>query len=397
MSRYILRALALTACLAAVVAPALSDSIERNSDNPRLNTTKPRGLNALFGGATSTDGPAANQIEAQQTKSIVGERTINITQPEVPDLVPQQQQQPEQQQQQFEAAPQQPAPPPVVEAEPAPRQAAPRNSAASKAAEADWWNETGNPKVFSFRDCISGHARAEAQARPKVNLKSVLADAMNGECKAQFAEVSNALVDRFGSKRGRQMAEELSGSTFVPAVREAVLTVRKEQKVAAQSNRTPARTAAAAAPQPSSPVPVPSPEPQAQPAGTGAVAATANAPAPEPVGPALDVAIAKEELFTCYRTHTDAIGPQPGSDVEMVVDQVLLECSDHTRAFFARLFAAHPMTPAKQAEKMREAIAQNYRPAIAERIKTLRASGVAATRSGGGTSTVVKSVTSTAQ
>ena len=102
-------------------------------------------------------------------------------------------------------------------------------------------------------------------------------------------------------------------------------------------------------------------------------------------------------MFTCYRAQTDALGPQPGKDVDMVVDQVLLECSDHTRAFFTRLFAAHPMSPAKQAEKMREAIAQNYRPAIAERINALRASGVAATPSSGGASTVVKSVTSTAQ
>ncbi len=403
MSGHLLRAVALTACLAAAVAPALSESIDRNSENPRLNTVKPKGLNALFGSGSGTEGPAANELKAQQTKSVVGERTMNITQPEAPDVVPQQPQQQQQLQEQpvqqppfqFEQA--QPAPPPVVEPEPAPRQAAPARPRESKTAEADWWNETGNPKVFAFRDCISGHARSEALARPKLNLKSVLADSMKGECKGQFAAVSSALADRFGSKRGRQMAEELSGSTFVPAVREAVLTVRKEQQVAARSNQPaqPAAQVATASQQAASPVPVPSPEPQAQPAGAAAVATTATAP--QPVGPALDVAIAKEELFTCYRAQTDALGPQPGKDVDMVVDQVLLECSDHTRAFFTRLFAAHPMSPAKQAEKMREAIAQNYRPAIAERINALRASGVAATPSSGGASTVVKSVTSTAQ
>jgi hypothetical protein len=186
------------------------------------------------------------------------------------------------------------------------------------------------------------------------------------------------------------MASELTGSTFVPALRSAVLEVRKEQKTA---QRQQARTQAVAAASQSTGSSQTAQPPQ--PANAPVRTAVAAPPAPQPVGPQLDVAIAKEDMFKCYRGRTDTIGAQPGRSVDEVVDQVLLECSDHTRAFFARLFSAYPVSPAKQSEKMRETIAQNYRPAIAERVEALRSSNVAT--GSGGTSTVVKSATSASQ
>ena len=378
MSQRLLRALALASCMVAMSAPALTDTIERNNDHERVNTQRPKGLLSIWRSDTPDGEAPANQVPAQQTQSVVGERTINITQPQVPDVVPQQATTEPQPQPVEQAAPE-PAPQQVRQAEPAPRK-----SRASKVSEADWWNETGNPRVFAFRDCLSGYARAQAQQHPKLNLKSVLAQAIKGECKGSFADVSDALAARFGKKRSRSMAEELTGSTFVPALRSAVLSVREEQKIANSGQQ---RQAAAA--------PQPSPVPQPQPANAAPQANSSDGATPQPVGPQLDVAIAKEEMFTCYRARTDAIGPQPEKEIDAVVDQVLLECSDHTRAFFKRLFDVYPHPEAQKAEKMRSAIAQHYRPAIADRVKGLRTSSVVNTSSG--SSSVVKSVTSAAQ
>jgi hypothetical protein len=238
---------------------------------------------------------------------------------------------------------------------------------------------------------LSQHVTSQARVRPKVNLKGILAEAIKDECKSSFNGVSAVLAARFGNRRAKQMASELTGSTFVPALRSAVLEVRKEQKTA---QRQQARTQAVAA-APQSAGSAQTTQQQPQPANAPVRPAAAAPAAPQPVGPQLDVAIAKEDMFKCYRGRTDTIGAQPGRSVDEVVDQVLLECSDHTRAFFARLFSAYPVSPAKQSEKMRETIAQNYRPAIAERVEALRTSNVAT--GSGGASTVVKSATSASQ
>jgi hypothetical protein len=108
----------------------------------------------------------------------------------------------------------------------------PGRSRDSEVSESDWWKDTGNPKVFAFRDCISGYARAQARVRPKVNLQGILAEAIKGDCKSSFSNVSAVLAERFGSRKAKQMASELTGSTFVPALRSAVLDVRKQQKAA---------------------------------------------------------------------------------------------------------------------------------------------------------------------
>ena len=392
MSQGILRALTCAVCIVAIPATALSESAERNTRD-RGDVRPSKSIMSIFNGSgDDSASPAYNTLPAQQTPSVVGDTSINIKQPEIPDDALQQSNQPA-------PAPEPPVqaapdPAPVQQAQPEPRQQTRSRSASSAGNEADWWKDTGNPVVFTFRDCLSGYSRAQALQHPKLNLKSVLASAIKGECKQQFDAVSLALADRFGSKRGRKMAEELSGSTFVPAVREAVLNVRQEQNVASGGKRT---QTAALAPAPAAPAPAAQP----QPASTGS-AQTAAAAAPVPgqpqaVGPHLELAIAKEEMFTCYRTRTDQAGPQPAKPVDAVVDQVLLECSDHTRAFFKRLFEVYPHPQGQQADKMRDAIATNYRPAIASRVEQLRAGNTAAPASGTASSTVLKSATSASQ
>jgi len=360
------------ACLTGT-SSAWAEGIER-SGSDRVNTVKPRGIQAF----TGTKPTGANEIPARQTVRSVGGRTINITQPTVeggvqPVVVPQQVQQPTVQAgpRQLQAA--QPALKPVKRKKRTSTRK--RRKKKSRVSEARWWSKTGNPKVFAFRDCISAYARSQAQKIPKLNLQSVVSKSIKSECDKSFSSMSKVLAARFGGKKSRKVAKELTGSTFVPAVREAVLKVREEQKLAAAS--TPPEPAAAVVGQTTA-------------GQTTATASLAPVPAPQPapIGVEAQLELAKEEMFSCYRDAADRVAPQSNQPVDAVVDNVLLECSDNTRAFFERLFAVYPHSPSAQAERMRTAISDNYRPAIEKRVSAIRSTGASVQK---------QKITSTAQ
>lgn len=358
------------ACIAGA-SGAWAENIERSSEE-RVNTVKPRGIQVF----TGTEPTGANEIPARQTVRSVGGRTINIAQPTVEGGV-----QPAQtvQQPAVRSGPQQlQAAQPAVKPAKRKKRASTRKRRKKRArvSEAKWWRDTGNPKVFAFRDCISTYARARAQKIPKLNLRSVVARSIKTECKRSFGSMSKVLAARFGGKKSRRMAKELTGSTFVPAVREAVLKVREEQKLAAAAANPPVPAAAE-----------PFPQPQAGEQTTASLAPAAVAP-PQPITVEAELELAKEEMFSCYRDATDRTAPQSTQPVDAVVDNVLLECSGNTRAFFKRLFAVYPHSPSAQAERMRSAISNNYRPAIEKRVTAIRSTG---------TSVQKQKVTSTAQ
>lgn len=337
---YRFSAFAVTAivCLAGI-SGAGAESIER-SGNDRINTVKPRGLQAFTGSKPT----GINEIPAKQTVKSVGGRTMNIAQPSVP------------------AGVQQPAPQQVQAAEPtraptkktATRKRVKKSSGVS---EAQWWRDTGNPKVFAFRDCISAYARSQANKTLKLNLQSVVSRSIKRECDKSFSSMSEVLAGRFGTENSRKIAQELTESTFVPAVREAVLAVRKQQKqAAAAKNRKP--------------------EPAGQPVNKLATAPQPVPAQPVPISKEAELELAKQEMFSCYREAADRVAPQRNRPVDAIVDNVLLECSGNTRAFFKRLFAIYPHSPSGQADRMRAAISDNYRPAIAKRVTAIRATGV---------------------
>lgn len=359
------------ACLAGS-SGAWAESIERSSED-RVNTVKPRGIQAF----TGTKPTGANEIPARQTVRSVGGRTINIVQPTVEGGV-----QPAQTQQQAQQPAVRSGPRQLQAAQPAVKPAKRKKRTSTRkrrkkktvrVSEAKWWRDTGNPKVFAFRDCISAYARTRAQKIPKLNLRSVVSRAIKTDCKRSFSSMSKVLAARFGGKKSRRMAKELTGSTFVPAVREAVLKVRDEQKLAAAAANPPAPAAA---------------EPVAQ-AAQQTTASLGPVPAPpQPISVEAELELAKEEMFSCYRDATDRTAPQSNQPVDVIVDNVLLECSGNTRAFFKRLFAVYPHSPSAQAERMRAAISNNYRPAIEKRVAAIRSAGASVQK---------QKITSTAQ
>ena len=348
-------ALACIACLSGPTA-AWAESIER-SQNERVKTVKPRGLQAWYG----TKPTGANEVPARQSTSSVDGRTMNIAQPSVSgDLA-----KPAQPTQSAvtSSASQKPqaAKKPVKQKKQATRK---RKKKTTRLSEPKWWRKVGNPKVFAFRDCISTYARKEALKIPKLNLQSVVSRSIKRDCDKSFTAMSRALDKRFGSKKSRKVAKELTKSTFVPAVRKSVLAVREEQKLAAAAKTQQPSPAAAAAP-----------------ASQQALAALRDpapakpAPAPTPISMEAELELAKEEMFSCYRDAADRIAPQSNQAIDAAVDNVLLECSGNTRAFFKRLFAMYPHSPTAQAERMRAAISNNYRPAIAKRVTAIRSAG----------------------
>ncbi len=363
-------AIAVMVCFSGLPA-AWAETIERSS-NDRSNTVKPRGIQAF----TGTKPTGINEIPATQTVNSVGGRTINIAQPTVPGSA-------NRTRQQVQRPVVQPAPQTLQAAKPAAKPvkrkkvtSRKRKKKAPRVSEAKWWRDTGNPKVFAFRDCISAYARNQALKTPKLNLRSVVSRSIKRECDKSFSAMSRTLAARFGGKKSRKMAKELTGSTFVPAVRKAVLAVREEQKLAAvaETQQQPALPAGQASEPAIAALPAPV---QAKPA-----------PAPAPIGVEAELELAKEEMFSCYRDAADRLGPLTNQPIDAAVDNVLLECSGNTRAFFKRLFAVYPHSPSAQAERMRAAISNNYRPAIAKRVTAIRSAG---------TSVQKQKVTSTAQ
>ena len=346
---YRFSAFAVTAivCLAGI-SGAWAESIER-SGNDRINTVKPRGIQAFTGSKPT----GINEIPAKQTVQSVGGRTMNIAQPSVPAGV-----QPSRTQQRV----QQPAPQQVQAAEPtrSPTKKTATRKRTKKSpgvSEAQWWRDSGNPKVFAFRDCISAYARSQANKTLKLNLQSVVSRSIKRECDKSFSSMSEILAGRFGTEKSRKIAQELTESTFVPAVREAVLAVRKQQKQAAAAKQR-------------------QPEPAGQPANKLAAAPLPVPAQPVPISKEAELELAKQEMFSCYREAADRVAPQRNRPVDAIVDNVLLECSGNTRAFFKRLFAIYPHSPSGQADRMRAAISDNYRPAIAKRVTAIRATGV---------------------
>ena len=372
MSRTGMVVLAAVVALFALPGDTRAESVG-DEDNRRKSITQPKGF---FGSNTG-----ASRVEARQTPRSVGGKTMNITQPEVPGssgsvIVP---------------APRAPTQgiasrsptqlqPNLVRSSPPKakkkRYAKRKKRSNGKMSEGTWWKKVGNDKVFAFSDCISIYAGAQARSTPKLNLQSVVALGIEGECSSQFQHMSETLKDRFGAKRAATIAKELTGSTFVPAVREAVLAVRKQQKAA---------TSVTAQTTPAVPMLQPDPAPQ--------VATPVAVPEQAGQGEA-ELERAKQAMFACYRATADRVAPQRASQpADQVVDVVLIECSQLTRAFFARLFKLHPQPKAQQTDRMREAIAGSYRPAITKRIEAIRQAATALP----GSSNAVQKVTSSEQ
>lgn len=86
-----------------------------------------------------------------------------------------------------------------------------------KAAEQQWWQETGNPAVFVFRDCLNYHAVRLRELAGPVPADVQITKAMDETCRTEFDHMARTIAGQFGEDGFRKLSEELIETTFVPA------------------------------------------------------------------------------------------------------------------------------------------------------------------------------------
>ena len=340
--------------VSALLAVALAASAAY-ADSPERGIGRPAGGGAGLLRMLVPQG-AGEQPEAQAQPSQVDDKTINVSQPDadVAAEAPEEAKPVRKQRRKARKADDKPA---RAEASSRKRPAATANARPAKAekrlGDAEWWEKKGNPVVFAFRDCIAADA-AEKVAKNASDLRALVAGSMQGRCREDFDNMSDVLTARLGKQRFAEIAVELTNSTFVPAVRQAVAEAK---------GSLPAPAAA------------PGVAPQAAPV---VEAAAQPAPAQASAADGEDAVMkrAKDQMFDCYRASADHQARASHDPLDQATDNVLIECGPLTNAFFDRLFELYPLSPQARAERIRSAIDGSYRPAIAQRIQTRR-SGLA--------------------
>jgi len=86
-----------------------------------------------------------------------------------------------------------------------------------KVAEELWWQKTGNPAVFVFRDCLNFHAVRLRELAGPVPADVQITKAMDETCRTEFDHMARTIAGQFGEDGFRKVSEELIETTFVPA------------------------------------------------------------------------------------------------------------------------------------------------------------------------------------
>lgn len=194
--------------------------------------------------------------------------------------------------------------------------------------EEQWWETVGNPAVFAFSNCVAGHAEAETRRDSRASYPEMVTQAMNGPCKSEFDAMAHLMLARHGEDGFRKIAKELIGTTFLPAVREAV------QRVQAGAEQTEADKAR-----------------------------LEN-----------EMRAAKEAMLGCFVGEADRLAAISGVAADRLADAVIASCRPKADLFFTKLDELYP-DAAGPADKASAIIASSYRPAIVTRINSLRAAG----------------------
>ena len=87
----------------------------------------------------------------------------------------------------------------------------------AKVTEEVWWEKTGNPAVFAFRDCLTEHAKRYEKLAGDVSAYAHVTQAMDAACRDEFDTMARTIAARFGEDGFRKVAGELIQTTFLPA------------------------------------------------------------------------------------------------------------------------------------------------------------------------------------
>jgi hypothetical protein len=220
---------------------------------------------------------------------------------------------------------------------PAPKPQRPRTPE-EKAADARWWEETGNPAVSAFSRCLAEHAADETRNGNQSSYPDLVTAAMRSRCSGEFGTMAQLILARHGENGFAKIARELIAKTFVPTVKQAV-------------ERGPSELI----------------EPPHD-----AATIVDDASAIE-----VEMRQSKEAMFGCLVSEADRLAASSPAVAERVADMVIASCQNSAEAYFRTIEQLYPGTMAAEASEASAAILEaSYRPAIVQRIEAVRSNGV---------------------
>ena len=199
-----------------------------------------------------------------------------------------------------------------------------------------WWEKTGNPAVFAFRDCAVKYAEANTRLSPPSQPSQLIAASIRSDCKAEFSTMAGVLLGGLGEAQANRIIRELATTTFLPAVKKVVTVAQF---------RLNARRAIVHRDQ--------------------------------------QLASAKAQMFACFTTKADRLSVARTTSARVIAEAVIAGCRPQADAFFNLLFANVRERPAELQRKKNAALNETYREAIIRRVLLRRTPSKIKTATGG--------------
>ena len=209
--------------------------------------------------------------------------------------------------------------------------------------EASWWENVGNPAVFSFRDCSSRYATQQVANDGEVTAVDLITTAMKTTCQTEFKKMASAMIGFLGEKKSNAMLAELAKTTFLPAVKAAVIDEKQKQiarKASAQTASTQKHTSEK------------------------------------------NLQTAKTAMFQCFAEKSDLLSAAKSTQPNTIADSVLIGCQNRADAFFDLLFENSKASSEVKSQQKSIALNETYRVAIIKRVLATRKNAAVSTATG---------------
>ena len=209
--------------------------------------------------------------------------------------------------------------------------------------EAHWWENVGNPAVFSFRDCSSRYAIQQVAKDRDVPAVNLITTAMKTSCQTEFKKMAATMIGFLGEKKSNAMLAELAKTTFLPTVKAAVIDEKQKQiarKASAQTARTQKHTSEK------------------------------------------NLQTAKTAMFQCFAEKSDRLSAAKSTQANTIADSVLIGCQNRADAFFDLLLENSKASSEVKNQQKSIALNETYRMAIIKRILATRKNAAVSTAAG---------------
>ena len=219
---------------------------------------------------------------------------------------------------------------------------------------AQWWENTGNPAVFAFRDCATNYARQQVKQGIQDTPANIITASMKSSCQLEFAKMAGVLIGGLGEEKSNEVLKELAQTTFLPTVRQAM-----------KKSQTPLPVQAAQLPQ----------------SNTTTQAQNRKAL----------IAVAKKQMFNCFIERSDRLSAARSTKANTIASAVIAGCKPQSDMFFDNLFATSKANPQVIEQQKNIALNEVYRQAIIKRVLVTRGKAKLQTATGTpvGSSTIV--------